>query len=214
MGDMSALVQGSGVVNGSADNEVLIGSAGNDTLGGGGGVDRIFAGAGNDTLVLTASDISQLGDNTVSGAKACVDGGGGIDTLRLTGGATLDLTLISNAGVGAAAPLHCSRISAIEKIDLATDAASNRLNLGLMDVLDMTGMNQFNSGNGWSGLGATLSRHQLVIDGSSNDSVGVTGNWTNAGTAVNNGHTYSVYNNSAAAAQLLVDQQVQFLTIF
>jgi hypothetical protein len=97
-----------------------------------------------------------------------------------------------------------SRISAIEKIDL-TGSGNNSLSLSLADVVDMAGMNSFNSGNGWTGLGAVEGRHQVVVDGNAGDKLTLTGGgWTDAGTATFNGHTYEVYKNGSYG-EVLVD---------
>ena len=63
---VTTAVTGSGTVTGTTAAEAIIGSTGADTLTGGGGVDRFFAGLGNDTVVLTASDVSNL--SAASGA--------------------------------------------------------------------------------------------------------------------------------------------------
>ncbi|MCX8518536.1 MAG: hypothetical protein ORN21_00175, partial [Methylophilaceae bacterium] len=88
----SRLVQGSATVTGTVADEAVVGSTGADVLTGGGGIDRFFGGAGNDTIVLTSSDISNLANVSVTSVRATVDGGTGIDTLRLSDGANLNLT--------------------------------------------------------------------------------------------------------------------------
>ena len=150
---ISNAVQGSGTVTGTTASEAIIGSSGADILTGDGGIDRFFAGAGNDVIVLTTSDISNLASNTpmaVTGGSvlATVNGGSGIDTIRLTGSANLNLTTISNTS--ALNPKTLSRIAGIERIDLATDSTTNTLTLAVNDVLDMAGFNSFNTGNDWS----------------------------------------------------------------
>jgi hypothetical protein len=209
-------VSGAGEVNGNSGNEAVIGSAGDDTLTGGGGVDRFFAGAGNDTIVLTASDVANLANNSVAPVKAMVDGGTGFDTIRLTGGANLDLTQISN--VGAMGTEERSRIEHIERIDMATDTASNTLTLMARDVKDMAGFNLIRTGSvsadgkTWSNLSgtalsATTRFHQLVVDGADNDTLILAadlGFWTNAGTVSNGTHNYTVYQNAGTLTQVLV----------
>jgi hypothetical protein len=54
------------------------------------------ASTGDDTIIINASNIAAL-EKTGAGNRARVDGGGGIDTLKLEGaGLTLDLTKISD----------------------------------------------------------------------------------------------------------------------
>ena len=167
----------------------------------------IYAGAGNDVIAINASASAKLQSSysAVDGQLARIDGGAGFDAIRLTGGASLDLTKIANQAAGASE--NGSRISSIEKIDMATDAAANVLTLSVKDVLAMAGMNVCNSGNGWTNLGAAVARHLVVIDGGANDRVALADKaaWSSAGTAVANGHAYDVYNHGTSAAQLLVD---------
>ncbi|WP_346308523.1 FG-GAP-like repeat-containing protein [Limnohabitans sp.] len=193
-------------LTGTAGNEVVLGTAGNDTLNGGGGTDRFYAGKGDDTIVLIASDVTALAASTGT-TRAMVDGGTGIDTLRLSAGANLNLTTISN--IGATGFEEKSRIENIERIDLATDTAGNTLTITARNVKDMTGFNSFNSTNGWVGLAANVNRHQVVVDGTSADTIASTDAWSFAGTATNGGKTYDVYNSMTSMSQLLVDNSVQ-----
>lgn len=64
------------IVDGGLGNDTIIGSSGADVLTGGGDRDFVSAGLGNDILVVGEGDITD-GD--------LFDGGGGIDTLRLSG---------------------------------------------------------------------------------------------------------------------------------
>jgi Ca2+-binding RTX toxin-like protein len=58
--------------------------------------DVFNAGVGNDTIIINASNITAL-EQTGTGNRARVDGGGGIDTLQLEGaGLTLNLTKIND----------------------------------------------------------------------------------------------------------------------
>ncbi len=206
---------------GSSADEIAIGGAGRDTLTGNGGADVLYGGLGNDILVLNSSNISALSaapsarqdlSGIVLNQLARVDGGADIDTLRVAGGANLDLIAISNS---AGHTGQGSRISSIEKIDLATDSLANTLSLALSDVLDMTEMNLFNTNFGWtnvsgSALSNIVSKHQLLINGNSNDFVDISADWfKEAGSMVSDGtHTYEVWNNNSAAAQLLIQQNV------
>jgi hypothetical protein len=137
---------------------------------------------------------------------ARVSGGAGIDTLRLSGaGVLLDLNTVSAAQEGS------SRLESIERIDL-TGAGNNTLDLYARDVRDMSSHNLFNDSNGWIGLGASVGRTQVVVDGNAGDVVNIRGSaaWTDTGTTVTNGgHTYEVYNETGAnAAQLLIDNTI------
>jgi hypothetical protein len=215
----AATVAGAGTVTGTSNSEAIVGSAADDTLTGGGGVDRFFGAAGNDTVVLTASDISNLASNSTGGARATVDGGGGFDTLRLSGGTNLDLTAITN--VNAMSMNGSSRITSVERIDLATDTAANTLTLSATDVKDMAGFNLIHTGSvsadgrTWSSgtytLGATMTYHQLVVEGDSNDVLslkGASSNWASSGTVTNADGTYNVYTNSSTNAQVFVKSGV------
>ena len=212
---------------GTSGNDSAVAGPGNDTLTGNGGVDVFYGGAGNDVFVLNESNIAAL-----SGAAALnkadiagilyqlarVDGGSGIDTLRVSGGANLDLTNIKNTAAGALG--GGSRISSIEKIDLATDSSANTLTLALNDVVDMAGMNLFNTGNGWhNGMGtefaAEVNKHQLVVQGTALDAVDIdTDLWTLVmGSSVSDADSvvYDIWNHNTSAAQLLVQQNVRVI---
>jgi hypothetical protein len=95
-----------------------------------------------------------------------------------------------------------SRIESIEIIDLATDAAANRLTLELRDVIDMAGMNLFQVN------GQSVAKHQVAVYGGSNDRVDIDLNgWDQTADKVEHGgHTLVVYNHASAQAQLLIDQ--------
>lgn len=200
---------GRATLTGTAATETLLGDINANTLIGNGGADVLYGGAGNDTIVVNASNVAALSAGFGSGGNvdqlARIDGGSGIDTLQLAGaGIALDLAAIRN--VGMAGGLNMSRLTSIERIDL-TGNGDNSLKLTMADVVDMAGMNSFNSGNGWTGLAAIEARHQLVIDGNAGDRVNSTG-WIDTGKAVtNNGHTYEVYT-AGAYTELLIDTAI------
>ena len=209
------LVPGNNTIVGSGANVVVVDFTAAGTLIGNGGINRFFAGAGNDIIIIDRLEIGYLSNNSAGGPKAAVDGGTGVDTLQLASNSgNLDLTAISN--VAASAPQLKSRITSIERIDLANDSSANTLTLNVHDVLDITGMNNFNTGNGWgnqvnAALGSMVQRHQLVIDGTAADSVMSSG-WTKTGVVVSNisgsQQSYAVYNSNAGYAQLLVDNDI------
>ena len=212
----SAVYSNRGTVTGTTLSEALIGGVENETLNGGGGVDRFFAGLGNDTIVLTASDITNLGSNAVGGVKASVNGGGGFDSIGLTGGANLNLTNISNAG--AMGLEENSRIESIERIAMGADTAANTLTLTTRDVKDLAGFDVFHTGSlsedgkTWTNVTGTALRastkfHQLLVDGSANDTLVFApdlGFWSNVGTVSNGSLTYTVYQNTGTNTQVLV----------
>ena len=206
------------VLSGTTVAETLIGGAGNDTLTGNGGADVLYSGSGDDMIVINPGNLSALaapygsGGNTTQLAR--IDGGGGIDTLKLAGAAmTLDLTTIAQQGAGD--PGSRSRIESIERIDL-TGSGNNTLNITAADIIDLAGMNSFNSSNGWSSLGTTARFHQLVVDGNAGDSVNLTDYdaeslsppWSYAGTAINNAHNYVVLLHYPSNVELLIDSTV------
>jgi DNA-binding transcriptional regulator of glucitol operon len=83
----------------------------------------------------------------------------------------------------------------------------------LSDVLDMSGMNLFNSGNtalvSGTALAASVAKHQVAIYGDALDTLnlGPANGWSNSGNVVSyNGHNLVVYNNTNTTVQLLIDQ--------
>ena len=159
---------GSGVVTGTTANEALVGSSRDDALTGNGGVDRFFGGAGNDTIVLTASDITNLASNMpTDNLHATVDGGRGKDSLQLTDGANLNLTAIANIAAGN--PNVSGRIVNIEAIDLLLDEAANTLTLSAQSVWSLLTGNEIVSGDGYQlEIKGNASDKIVIVDGTSN----------------------------------------------
>ncbi len=96
-------VYGDDVIDGGAGNDTITGNGDNDTITGGAGVDSLFGGVDNDTFIATSSDISGLAES--------IDGGGGTDTLSLTGGGTFNLS--------------SAVLSNLETISLGSDATAS-----------------------------------------------------------------------------------------
>jgi len=193
-------------LNTSNIDETLVGGAGDDVIYGNGGADVMYGGVGNDTFNLTQNNIDQLTRGaSSSGRLARVDGGGGTDTLALSGtGVSLDLTQIAN-----------NRLQSIEKINLG---ASNSLKVSWSDIQNMAAMNLFNKATGWTGLGdGTVSYHQMVVDGQQTSNVDFAndgGGWVKTTTAsslltsTSTSQTYDLYTNASHAAQLLINTKI------
>lgn len=183
---------GDDTLTGTSGNNQMLGGQGNDTLSGSGGADVLYGGAGNDTMVLNASNVSAFASASSSQSVMRVDGGTGLDTLRLDGtGITLDLTAITHAD-----------LASTEAIDI-TGSGNNTLRLSLRDVIELGSSNAFNVNPS-----ATDTRVQLMITGDNGDAVQLTdlGGWSSSGTFSYAGETYNVYNNGNA--QLLIDQNM------
>jgi len=198
-------------LTGTSGANQLVAGDGNDTLISGGGSDVLYGGSGDDTLVINASTITALATNSGNSSQAIarLDGGTGIDTVKLDGaGLTLDLTATRTPA-----------IIETEKIDITTSnaASGNSLVMGLFDVINLgTLPNRFNTGNSWtasstggaSGWGATNPFKQVVIDGSASDSLTINSSFYSLGTVVNGGNTYDVLQHSSSQAQILVDSDM------
>ncbi|WP_052700425.1 FG-GAP-like repeat-containing protein [Methylocucumis oryzae] len=209
----------SNILTGSTVSETLIADAGDDTLIGNGGADVLYGGVGADQFVLNANNLAALSAGITDAQLARIDGGTGIDSIVIDGsGLTFDLTSISNQSANSLK--SSSRIEAIERIDL-TGTGSNSLTLAVNDVVDMAGLNSFNNANSWLDGSYNLAagganganperRHQLVIDGDTNDTLLLTdrANWSYVGTISHNAETYSVFNHQTAAAQLLISANI------
>jgi Ca2+-binding RTX toxin-like protein len=173
-------------LTGTSKDEIFVAGAGDDTLTGNGGMDVFNAGLGADSILIDASNIAAL-EQTGTGNRARVDGGGGIDTLVLEGSdLTLDLTKISDR-----------RIQDIEVIDI-TGSGDNTLKLNLDDLLH-----------------TSTSTNILKVLGDSGDKVNATGFSDSTIDKTVNGITYNIYThsdaNTHAGVELWVQQEIVML---
>ncbi|MBF0419345.1 MAG: FG-GAP repeat protein, partial [Magnetococcales bacterium] len=152
-------------MGGSAGAEILRGGASDDVLEGNGGADVLIGGAGNDILAIADATFQR------------VDGGGGMDVLRLDGNLNLTLT-----------PTLAGRIHNIEVIDLQYGDIGHALALTATEIKQMIG-----------------SGHQLRILGDGMDTVHLSGlgwNLLQSGPVTIDGHNYDVYQNGGLSVQL------------
>ena len=193
---------GADTLTGTSGNNQLVGGLGNDTLIGAGGADVLYGGMGNDTIVVNADNIAKLSLAGDTQAVERIDGGGGIDTLKLDGAdLMLDLANIKSVAM-----------QNMEKIDL-TGSGNNTLKLNVHDLLEnFTSANVWNAGNSSSGnLAATVYRNQLMVTGDAGDKVVLSDltSWAQtlpANFITINGHAYDGYN--LGAAQLLIEHGI------
>ncbi|MBW4637243.1 MAG: FG-GAP repeat protein [Gloeocapsa sp. UFS-A4-WI-NPMV-4B04] len=161
---------GNDTLTGTAGDDILIGGLGNDRLIGGAGIDVLIGGAGNDTLNFGATDRRS-------------NGGSGVDTLRIDGSDSIDLTTISN-----------NKFTAFEIIDI-TGRGNNSLAFTRLDVLDLSD-----------------TTNRLIVNGNAGDKVTSTAQgWTISGTTTVDSVLYRQY--TAGAATLLVDADITQTTI-
>ncbi|MEX2648635.1 MAG: hypothetical protein WD673_06440, partial [Alphaproteobacteria bacterium] len=133
---------GNDTLAGGASAEVLVGGTGDDVLIGGAGNDVLVGGAGNDVLEFDVADVLR------------VDGGLGLDTLRVDGaGVSLNLSVVNGTE-------HYNLYTGIEVIDLAGSGA-NTLTLAVTDLLRLSD-----------------SSNTLRVDGGGDDAVDAGAGWT------------------------------------
>ena len=207
-----------------------VGGSGADTMSDGGVVKSLACGEGNDIIRLSAASVAyggagndtfEIADQAVITALASsfgnggntaqlahIDGGSGIDTLKLTGsGLNLNLDSITNRSAGTTLD-GLDRLSSIEIIDI-TGSGDNTLTLSLHDVLDLAGSNIFTDSDGF-GFGASVPRHQMIVKSDAADHVILSdqADWFSGGTVTMGGTTYTAYVSQHAYAVIYVEHPI------
>jgi hypothetical protein len=198
-GSAKAIAGTSGVDN-------LVGGDGADTLTGGGGADKIYAGAGDDEVVLNDSNVTALGST-----GAVVDGGSGLNTIRIDTSAAANITLdLTNVTLD-------NNISNVQKFDITGNGA-NTITLNVSDVLssNMTAAMAGVTGN-------TTATNAIQIDGGADDIVNLSslldsgtsgGTWSTSSTATIGNTTYNLYSlSNDPSVQVLIDNQITQVTL-
>ena len=159
----AAAVTSALTLTGNAGVNTLTGTGFADTLDGGGGADALNGGGGDDILVFDATDTA-------------IAGGTGNDTLRFTGGQTLNLT-------------GAHPVTAVEVIDLTTGVNTLTLDAAAVIALSETGILRIdgdssdvvNAGGGWSDGGIVIAGYQRFTQGGATLDVNLNINPTIAG---------------------------------
>ena len=174
--------------------------------------------AGNDTITVPDVDLQAK-----LAAGGYINGGAGVDTLKLATGTTLDLTALT----------HNQTVKSIEQVEVFTMQGGSALTLSANDVLSLGGSNAstmsaytFTGTTGGAASATSTGKVQMVINGTTTDALnlnplaldgvttngvvgntGLAGEWIYMGTTTNqiNGVTYKVYNHSTTQAQVLTN---------
>ncbi len=185
--------------------QTLVGGAGDDSFVST-AASVLYGGAGKDRFDIDSAMINALSAGFGAGGNvdrlARIDGGAGIDNIRLVGGGlTFNLSSISKQGGGGLD--GASRIRSVEHIDIA-GTGTNTLVVSAADIRDIGSMNVWNDSNFAPGLGAAVHRYQLMAYGTSDDIINVSGTWIDLGYFNLGGTGYRVYNDTVSAVQLIV----------
>jgi hypothetical protein len=172
--------------------------------------------AGNDVITVTSTDLQTM----LTAGNGYINGGAGMDTLKLAAGTTLNLDSLTRN----------QTVQPMQQVEIFQLQGSSTLSLTANDVLSLGGANAttmspftFSSTTGGTGSANSTGKVQFVVNGLSSDTVnltaltndavltngaygntGLAGAWTDMGTTVVGAVTYRVYNHSTTEAQVLV----------
>jgi hypothetical protein len=167
-----------------------------------------------DAIAYTGGTVDALAsDDTITAgtdiqaklaAGGFIDGGAGIDTLKLAASTTLNLVTLTNN----------QTVKSLQQIEAFELQGSSTLTLSANDVLSLGAKDAFSG---------TAGKVQLLIKGTSSDSVslqnllsdsaggntGLAGMWTKESSTVSvNSATYNVYTHSTTGAQVLISAAI------
>ena len=175
----------------------------NLTLPATGGVIRALG--GNDVITSTDTAIQA---KLAAGVDYFINGGGGVDTLKLAAGTALDLTKLTTN----------QTVKGIQEVEVFELQGTSTLTLSANDVLSLGQANAFSTGG----------KVQMMIKGTSTDTValqnllsdgaggntGLDGMWVKDSSTVSiNSVTFNVYNHSTTGAQVLVQASITNVTV-
>ncbi|OYU30014.1 MAG: hypothetical protein CFE39_15715 [Comamonadaceae bacterium PBBC2] len=167
---------------------------------------------GNDTLTVATSNFSAL-----LGAGGMIDGGSGVDTLKLAAGTKLSLPELTST----------QTVMPLQEVEIIQMQGNSSLEINANNVLSLGGANlagySFASTTGGAASTSSTGKVQMVINGTSTDTIGMAGlvtdglgsntgtlngRWNAMGSVTIGGVNYKVYDHSTTQAQLLVNVNV------
>jgi hypothetical protein len=208
---------GTSVTTPAADGSLVAG-AGSSV--GTGGVDNVtYSGGalgtqgGNDVITAGSSAVP-----TVLAAGGTINGGAGVDTLKLAAGTTLNLAALSGN----------QTVKSIQEVEVIQLQGTSTLSLTANHVLSMGGANAttmaaYSFASGGTVTTSSTGKVQMVVLGTAGDTLnlsllksdgvttngtlgnaGLGGQWVDKGTVTIGSDTFSVYDHSTTNAQVLV----------
>jgi hypothetical protein len=170
----------------------------------------------NDVINVSSASMQSM----LTGGNGYINGGAGMDTLKLAAGTTLNLDSLTRN----------QTVQPIQQVEIFQLQGSSTLSLTANDVLSLGGANAttmspftFSSTTGGTGSANSTGKVQFVVNGLTSDTVnlnaltndavltngaygntGLAGVWNDMGTTIIGTVTYHVYNHSTTEAQVLI----------